>query len=188
MLDRDLAELYQIATKRLNEQFKRNANRFTERYAFQLTLKEMESLRSQFATANMSPKSRSLPYVFTEYGTLMLASILNSEVAIRVNQKIIEAFVEIRQIATTHPEYELLRERIRRIESEARESKMERQCESRRVEGKLTQLSRSVQETNSKLDGINSVMEFFSSVLDEFEKSHIIIKKPEDGLGKNQNN
>ena len=152
MLDRDLAELYQVETKRLNEQFKRNRDRFPERYAFQLRQEEVESLRTQFATTNISSKSRSLPYVFTEHGTLMLASVLNSDVAIKVNQNIIEAFVEIRHTISTQPEYDLLRERIRRIESEIRESKLQNHVETQLVSGKLIQLSRSVQETHQKIE------------------------------------
>ena len=190
MLDRDLAELYQVETKRLNEQFKRNINRFGVNYAFQLTQNEWDSLRSQFATLKnqRGQHAKYLPHVFTEYGTLMLATVLNSEEAIKVNQRIIEAFVEARRMAATHPEYELLREKIKRIESEIREIKLEKQIDSKLITGKVIQLGERVQEAHGKIDGVSSVMELFSTLLDEFEKSHIIIKKPEDGLGKNQNN
>ena len=126
MLDRDLAELYGVSTGYLNLAVKRNSDRFSEDFMFQLSKEEFKNLMLQFAISSWGG-SRKCPYVFTEYGTLMLASILRSDVAINVNKKIIKAFVEIRHVVTVQPEYELLRERIRRIELEARESKMERQ-------------------------------------------------------------
>ena len=98
MLDQHLAELYDVDTKRLNQQFLRNQNRFPESFAFQLNGDEWESLRLQIATLKNARGShrKYLPYVFTEHGTLMLASILNSERAIQVNIQIIEIFVELR--------------------------------------------------------------------------------------------
>ena len=98
MLDQDLAELYEVDTKRLNQQFLRNQNRFPESFAFKLKADEWESLRLQFATLKNARGShrKYLPYVFTEHGTLMLASIFNSERAIQVNIQIIEIFVELR--------------------------------------------------------------------------------------------
>jgi len=189
MLDRDLAEMYQIKTEALNQAVKRNEERFPLDFMFQMTKDEFENWRSQFVMSNSDKIGLRRPhYVFTQEGVAMLSSVLKSKIAVEINIKIMRVFVEIRQIVTVQPEYELLRERIRRIELEARESKQERQIESRLIDGKLRQLSQSVQETNNKLDGLNSVMEFFSSVLDEFEKSHIIIKKPEEGLGTNSNN
>ena len=87
ILDTDIAVLYGIATKRLNEQVKRNASRFPSDFMFQLTKDELYSLRSHFATANWS-KRRSLPYAFTELGDSMLSSVLTSEVAIQTNVRI----------------------------------------------------------------------------------------------------
>ena len=83
MLDSDLAELYQVETKRLNEQVKRNSGRFPEDFMFQLTSEQWENLKSQNATSSWGGR-RSLPYVFTEQGVSMLSSVLNSEVAINV--------------------------------------------------------------------------------------------------------
>ena len=111
MLDRDIAELYQVPTKRLNEQVKRNADRFPDRYMFQLTKADLESLRSQIATSNSDmPESlrsqfatskrggvRYLPYVFSEHGITMLASVLNSAMAIAVSVRIIDTFVAMRK-------------------------------------------------------------------------------------------
>lgn len=85
MLDNDLAELYGVPAKRLNEQVKRNRARFPEDFMFQLTEEEYESLRSQFATSKGRGGRRYLPFVFTEQGVAMLSSVLNSERAVQVN-------------------------------------------------------------------------------------------------------
>ena len=98
MLDSDLAMLYEVETKRLNEAVKRNIKRFPEHYMFQLTAEEYDSLRSQFATSNAGKGGRRYaPYVFTEQGVAMLSSVLRSEKAIQVNIQIIDAFVKMRQ-------------------------------------------------------------------------------------------
>jgi hypothetical protein len=99
MIDVDLADLYGVSTKRLNEQVRRNQKRFPPDFMFQLTKAEAENLRSQFATSS-SPHGgrRSLPYVFTEHGVAMLSSVLNSERAIEVNITIMRAFISLRQM------------------------------------------------------------------------------------------
>jgi hypothetical protein len=84
MLDSDLAELYAVETKRLNEQVKRNSDRFPEGFMFQLTKEEFDNLKSQFATSSWGGR-RTFPFAFTEHGVLMLSSVLNSERAIKVN-------------------------------------------------------------------------------------------------------
>ena len=86
MLDRDLAELYGVSTKRLNEQVRRNSKRFPEDFMFQLTKEEANSSRSQIATLKKRGENiKYLPFVFTEQGVAMLSSALNSERAIMVN-------------------------------------------------------------------------------------------------------
>ncbi|WP_334111622.1 ORF6N domain-containing protein [Paucihalobacter sp.] len=97
MLDSDLADLYQVETKRLNEQVKRNINRFPEDFMFQLTKEEWANLKSQNATSSWGGR-RSEPFMFTEYGVLMLSSVLNSERAIAVNIRIIRVFTKIREM------------------------------------------------------------------------------------------
>jgi hypothetical protein len=97
MLDNDLAELYQVGTKRLNEQVKRNTNRFPKDFMFQLTIEEWKNLKSQNATSNWGGR-RIPPYVFTEQGVAMLSSVLNSERAIAVNIKIIRIFTKMREM------------------------------------------------------------------------------------------
>ena len=115
MIDRDLAELYQVPTFRLNEQVKRNAGRFPEDFMFQLSREETESLKSQFA---MSKKGRggrrTLPYAFTEHGVAMLSSVLNSERAVQMNILVIRVFVKIREILSAHKD---LAARLEQIES-----------------------------------------------------------------------
>ena len=103
MLDQDLAEMYRVETKRLNEQVKRNRNRFPKDFMFTLTAKEYENLKSQNATASWGGR-RNLPYAFTEQGVAMLSSILNSDVAIEVNIRIIRVFTKLREYALTHKE------------------------------------------------------------------------------------
>jgi len=105
MLDRDLAKLYGVKTKRLNEQIRRNLSRFPEDFMFQLTKKEFENWKSQFATSNRDKMGlRKRPYAFTEQGVVMLSSVLNSERAIQVNIAIMRAFVKLKQILSMNKE------------------------------------------------------------------------------------
>lgn len=105
MIDVDLAELYGVSTKRLNEQVRRNQKRFPSDFMFQLTKAEAENLRSQFATSSSTHGGRrSLPYVFTEHGVAMLSSVLNSERAIEVNITIMRAFIRLRQMLDSNEE------------------------------------------------------------------------------------
>ena len=98
MLDRDLAEIYGVETKRLNEQVKRNSDRFPIDFCFQLNELEFENWRSQFATSNSDKMGlRRAPYAFTEQGVGMLASVLKSETAIKASVKIMRAFVAMRR-------------------------------------------------------------------------------------------
>ena len=97
MLDRDLAELYGVETKRLNEQVKRNIKRFPKDFMFQLSESEFINLKSQFATSKQWGGRRSLPYVFTEHGILMLSSVLNSDKAIDVNIQIMRIFTKVKE-------------------------------------------------------------------------------------------
>jgi phage regulator Rha-like protein len=103
MLDADLAQLYGVSTKRLNEQVKRNRNRFPEDFMFQLSSVEGNSLRSQFATSKKEHGGRRYaPYAFTEHGAIMLAAVLNTPRAIKVSVFVVRAFVKLREIFATH--------------------------------------------------------------------------------------
>ena len=101
MLDSDLAMLYEVETKRLNEAVKRNIERFPKHFMFQLTSEEFEDLkvRSQIATSPKGGGRQYLPYVFTEQGVAMLSSVLRSERAIQINIQIIDTFVQMRKWA-----------------------------------------------------------------------------------------
>jgi phage regulator Rha-like protein len=100
MLDRDLAGLYGVEVKRLNEATRRNIERFPSDFMFQLTQDEWDILRSQIATANKNiSKVRYLPHVFTEHGVLMLSNVLNSENAINMSIQIIRVFDKLRKYA-----------------------------------------------------------------------------------------
>ncbi len=106
MLDSDLAELYEVPTKRLNEQVRRNIKRFPPDFMFLLTPEEFDSLRSHFATLKIGrgQHRKYLPYASTEQRVAMLSGILNSDRAIDVNVAIMRAFVKLREFALTHKE------------------------------------------------------------------------------------
>jgi len=105
MLDTHLAELYQTPTFRLNEQVKRNRNRFPPDFMFQLTKDEAQSLTSQFARSKEGRGGRrTLPFAFTEQGVAMLSTVLNSDRAIQVNIVIMRAFVKLRELLSSHKE------------------------------------------------------------------------------------
>jgi len=100
MLDRDLAELYQVETRRLNEQVKRNLDRFPDDFMFQLTEKELKDWKSQFATSNKEIMGlRKLPYAFTEEGIYMLATVLRSPIATQTTIHIIRTFKKLREFS-----------------------------------------------------------------------------------------
>ncbi|MBO4804838.1 MAG: ORF6N domain-containing protein, partial [Paludibacteraceae bacterium] len=124
MIDRDIAELYGVETKRLNEQVKCNIERFPERFMFQLTLEEYRFLRSQFATSKNETRGgrQYLPYVFTEQGCAMLSSVLKSETAVQVSIKIMDAFVAMRRFLLSNAQiFQRIESlEIHRIESDKR--------------------------------------------------------------------
>ena len=128
MIDRDIAELYGVETKRLNEQVKRNIERFPEEFMFQITREEFDSVKSQFATSrnNMfvgqEGGTRKLPYVFTEHGITMLASVLRSESAVNASIQIVKAFVAMRKFLLSNAQIfqRLDSLEIHRIESDKR--------------------------------------------------------------------
>lgn len=118
MLDRDLAALYGVETKVLNQAVKRNTERFPSDFMFQLTESEWECLRSQFVTSNKGGR-RYLPYAFTEQGVAMLSGLLNSDVAIEMNIAIMRAFVATRHLLTNTPS-----EKMVELQQEVRELRL----------------------------------------------------------------
>lgn len=117
MLDRDLAEMYGVETRTLNQAVKRNSERFPNDFMFQLTDIEYQNLISQFVTSSWGG-TRKLPYAFTELGVAMLSSVLNSKTAIQINMGIMRAFVSVRQALKTKPS-----DRVLSLESEIKELK-----------------------------------------------------------------
>jgi len=102
MLDSDLADLYQVETRTLNQAVRRNSDRFPEDFMFQLTEEEAERLRSQFVISKIGRGGRRYaPYVFTEQGVAMLSSVLNSDIAIKANIQIMRAFVQVKRLGLT---------------------------------------------------------------------------------------
>lgn len=117
MLDKDLAELYGVATRDLNKAVSRNIERFPNDFMFQLNRKEFNNLKFHFGTSSWGG-TRKLPYAFTEQGVAMLSSVLRSERAIKVNISIMRTFVKIREILSTHKELaQKLKELELKIES-----------------------------------------------------------------------
>lgn len=117
MLDRDLAELYGVQTKVLNQAVKRHQKRFPEDFMFQLTEEEMNNWKSQIVTSNKIKMGlRKNPYVFTELGVSMLSSVLNTDLAIEVNIQIIRIFSKMREVMLTNHElilkFEILENKI----------------------------------------------------------------------------
>lgn len=106
VLDSDLAVLYGVQAKRLNEQVKRNRRRFPPDFMFRLTAREAHALRSQTATLDggRGRHRKYAPYAFTEHGVVMLASVLNSDIAVRVSLQIVRAFVRLRAAIAAHTE------------------------------------------------------------------------------------
>ena len=101
MLDRDLADLYEIETKQLKRAVRRNISRFPDDFMFELSPDEFNNLRSQFGTSSWGG-ARYVPMAFTEHGVIMLASVLNSERAIQVNIQIVRIFTRMREILASH--------------------------------------------------------------------------------------
>jgi phage regulator Rha-like protein len=115
MLDTDLAELYRVATKVLNQAIKRNHTRFPDDFMFRLTQEEAESLRSQFVTSNHGRGGRRYePYAFTEHGIAMLSAVLNSQRAVQMSILIIRAFVKLRELLASHKD---LAARVEKLEA-----------------------------------------------------------------------
>jgi hypothetical protein len=118
MFDSDLAAIYGVTTKRLNEQVRRNISRFPEDFAFQLTAEELTNLKSQIATSSFHGGRRYRPWVFTEHGAIMLASVLNSDIAVQASVRVVRAFVRLREMVAGNAQLAAkLEELERRLDS-----------------------------------------------------------------------
>jgi hypothetical protein len=126
MLDSDLAELYGVETRVLNQAVKRNMNRFPEDFMFQLNESEFENLISQFVISSSGYGGRrKLPYVFTEQGIAMLSSVLSSPAAVEVNIRIIRIFTRMRELVSTNKDILLKLEQLeRQVEQNSRDTEL----------------------------------------------------------------
>ena len=172
MLDIDLAELYGVEVKRLNEQVKRNIERFPQEFSFQLTVEENNSLRSQFATSNKKGGRRYLPYVFTEQGVAMLSGVLRSNTAVEISIQIINAFVAMRKFISANAQ---IFHRLEGIERKQIEYKVE-------TDEKFKKVFDAIEEKDIKprqgifFDGqIFDAYQFVSDLIRTARKSIIVI-------------
>ncbi|MBS1632251.1 MAG: ORF6N domain-containing protein [Bacteroidetes bacterium] len=121
MLDFDLAELYQVETRRLNEAVKRNIERFPKDFMFRLTTKEWGNMMSQFAiSSQIKRKTSSPPYAFTEQGVSMLSGVLNTPIAIQVHIQIIRVFTKMKELLLSHKDILL---KLEKLEKDVKENK-----------------------------------------------------------------
>ena len=169
MLDFDLAEMYGVETRRLNEQVKRNIERFPEDFMFQLTKGELETLRSQIATSNSSDNQkdtnwtsqiatsnfakmglRKTPYAFTENGVAMLSSVLRSPLAIQVNIGIMRAFTAFRHLATSLPKSDVTAD-VAQLRKDFEDLKLD-------IEDILHDQNDINEETRAQLDAISTAL------------------------------
>jgi len=154
MLDRDLAELYQVETKYLNRQVKRNIERFNEEcFMFQLTQEELENLRCQFGTFKENLNTKYLPYVFTEQGIYMLATILNSKIAVDITKNIMKTFTKIREFTLNYKDIVI---ELQNIKEELKNTKEHTEQNSKHIKTAfelLTQILEDTVKTDKNLIG-----------------------------------
>ena len=165
MLDFDLAEMYQVETRILNQSVKRNQSRFPEDFMFQLTNEEWEDMSSQFVMTSRAkhPKS-ALPLAFTEHGVVMLSSILRSDIAIQTSVLIVRAFVAIRQLIAKFPV-----DRVGQLENQMEELK-------NYIEEAFTDYNDINEDTRTQLELINQT-------LAELQAQKAIADKPRNPIG-----
>lgn len=171
MLDTDLAEIYGYEVKKLNQQVKRNLKRFPEDFMFQLTENETKYLRSQFVTANINAKSRSFPYVFTEQGIYMLATVLHGELAEKQSIYIMRAFREMRHFIANNT---LMFERIRNVELK----QLEYQKQSDEKFGQIFEYIADHEESSQKIFFSGQIFDAFyllTNIISQAEKEIVLI-------------
>ena len=142
ILDSDLATLYGVATRRLNEQVRRNRARFPEDFIFELTAVEFANLKSQFATSSWGGR-RKLPLAFTEHGAIMAATVLNTPRAVEVSVYVVRAFVRLRELVTSHRD---LAKRLDELEHTTEALAMRHDTFSRNTKNQLKQVFDALRE------------------------------------------
>lgn len=165
MLDRDLAEMYGVETRSLNQAVKRNIDRFPSDFMFQLTNEEMEIWKSQIVITNSVKMGiRRPPFAFTELGVAMLSSILNSKTAIQINMSIMRAFVAVRQLIANPPIDKL-----------------------GQLESQMKQLKDYIEEVFSDYNDINDdtrmQLELINQTLAELQAEKKVVNKPRNPIG-----
>lgn len=170
LLDKDLAELYGVSIKRLNEQVKRNSERFPEEFMFQLNQKEFEVLRSQIATLNFSrgKHRKYLPYAFTEQGIAMLSAVLRSETAVKVSIQIMNVFVKFRRL---YKENSQLFERLSNLEIKQFQTEIKIEKVLTAIDNKSIKLRQGIFYNGQIFDA----WQFVSDLIRTAEKSIILI-------------
>lgn len=148
LLDSDLAALYDVPTKRFNEQVKRNLERFPDDFMFQLTQEEYDSLRSQFATlkTGRGQHRKYLPYVFTEHGAIMASMILNSPRATQVSVYVVRAFVTLREMIVSNKD---LAQRLDELENKADLIEIKHDTFERNTRVQLKQVVEAIRELSA---------------------------------------
>jgi len=151
ILDHDLARLYGVSTKRLNEQVKRNRDRFPDDFMFQLEVQEVASLRSQIATSN-GPRGgrRYRPYVFTEHGAVMAANVLSSKIAIHASIIVVRTFIRMRTMLAEHGE---LKRRLQDMEKRLAQGFAEHEEELQEIRFLIAQLERPIEQQRKRRIG-----------------------------------
>ena len=173
MLDRDLSLLYKVETKRLNEQVKRNIERFPEDFMFQLSKDDVEILKSQNATSSWGGDRR-LPYAFTEQGIAMLSSVLKSQTAVDVNIRIMRAFVSMRRFIATNSQ---LFQRLETIEYHQLEMKQHQEITDKRIDEVFKRLDANIPPVQGIFyDGqVFDAYRFVSDLMRKAKKSIVLI-------------
>lgn len=142
LLDSDLAALYGVDTRRLNEQVRRNRARFPKDFIFELSVEEYANLKSHFATSSWGGR-RKLPLAFTEHGAIMAATVLNSPRAVEVSVYVVRAFVQMRELAATHQD---LAKRLNTLEKKTETLAMQHDAFSRNTRVQLKQVFEAIRQ------------------------------------------
>ena len=174
IVDRDLAMLYGVETKRLNEQVKRNSDRFTDFY-FQLSDNEKNELVAKCDRFSALKYSTSNAYVFNEYGILTLSSILKSKTAIEINRRIIKVFVELRKQTIEASAFELMKAKVKALDAEIQDVKTHHLVTEATFSAKALHLSKELMALRQDIKNFNEDM-------DALQNAHVIIKKPDEGI------
>ena len=163
MLDSDLAEIYGYEVKYLNRQVKRNIDRFPDDFMFQLTKDEVEELRCQNVTANINPMSRTLPYVFSEQGIYMLATVLKSDIAVQQSIIIMRAFKNMRHYIQQNQQF-VTKQEMRLLTDASQE-------ENRKINERLDKTDEQIAAIHESINKINE-----NFVLDTELRNYVIYK------------